>query len=111
MPVFAETKRRLRTVATVSLPPETFHRRQLPDSLVCLSSEEGRARFTSSLAAGYAESFFPLVSQYQTQSHPALCGVASLASVMNALNIDVRHIIVELRGNSYAAVFGPIKVC
>ena len=67
---------------------QSFYRRQLPANLVDLSSNEGKQRFRSALAAGTAEAFFTLVSQYQTQSHPALCGLTTLTIMLNALKID-----------------------
>ena len=68
--------------------PETFYKRKLPEELVELSSREGKKRFKNALAAGTAEAFFPLVSQYQTQSHPAFCGLTTLAIMLNTLKID-----------------------
>lgn len=67
---------------------KSFYRRILPDGLVAFSSPDGKARFESALAAGTANAFFPLVSQYQTQSHPALCGLTTLTIMLNALEID-----------------------
>lgn len=79
-----------RSVCTqmVSNPTRSFYRRILPDGLVDLSSGEGKKRFKAAFAAGTAEAFFPLVSQYQTQSHPALCGLTTLTIMLNALQID-----------------------
>jgi len=34
------------------------------------------------------EGFFPLIEQFSTQDEPAFCGLASLAMVMNTLQID-----------------------
>jgi glutathione gamma-glutamylcysteinyltransferase len=44
--------------------------------------------FTEALEGGTMNSFFKLISYYQTQSEPAYCGLASLAMVLNALAID-----------------------
>lgn len=73
-------------------PKKSFYRRELPDKLVELTSLKGKARFKSALANGDAEAFFPLVSQFQTQSHPAMCGLTSLATVLNALEIDPQRV-------------------
>jgi len=75
-----------------SLQLKSFYRRELPDRLVDLNSDEGKKRFKSALIDGNAEAFFPLVSQYQTQSHPALCGLTSLTTVLNALQIDPKRV-------------------
>ena len=40
------------------------------------------------LAAGTAEAFFPLVAQLHTQAEPAWCGLGTLVTVLNALELD-----------------------
>jgi len=59
----------------------TFHRRILPSPAIAFSSLEGRKIFNQSLSSGYLENYFSLAEHYQTQSHPAFCGIASLAMV------------------------------
>lgn len=66
----------------------TFHRRPLPPDLVAFTSPEGRALLAGALADGTAESFFALVSHLHTQSEPAWCGLGTLVTVLNALEID-----------------------
>lgn len=73
-------------------PPTSFYRRPLPPHLVDLQSDEGKARFTSALCNNEADPFFPLVSNYQTQSHPAFCGLTTLSTVLNALQIDPKRV-------------------
>lgn len=73
-------------------PRPSFYRRVLPNNLVDLTSPEGKALFKSALEDGNAEAFFPLMSQLQTQSHPALCGLTSLSTVLNALEIDPKRV-------------------
>lgn len=80
------------TVGTSSPPPRSFYRRQLPEQLTDLTSPEGKTRFAAALAQGNAEAFFPLVSQLQTQSHPAFCGLATLSTVLNALAVDPKRV-------------------
>jgi len=72
--------------------PKSFYRRPLPTSLVAFSSAEGRKRFVEAVSEGTAESFFPLVEQFQTQSEPAYCGLTSLSVVLNALAIDPQRV-------------------
>jgi hypothetical protein len=43
------------------------------------------------LSAGTADSFFDLIAHFSTQDEPAYCGLASLAMVLNALNVDPRR--------------------
>lgn len=42
------------------------------------------------IEGGTMEGFYKLISNFQTQSEPAYCGLASLAMVLNALAIDPR---------------------
>lgn len=81
-----------RKITMTHTPPKSFYRRELPSKLVELSSTEGKARFKSALESGTAEAFFPLVSQMQTQSHPASCGLTTLTTVLNALEIDPKRV-------------------
>ncbi|KAI9018346.1 PCS-1 protein, partial [Hyaloraphidium curvatum] len=84
---------------------QTFYRRPLPPSLVPFSSSEGRAIFGRAMAAGssdlpfpaeassgrpssYLDAFFLLVTHLVTQSEPAFCGLGTLATVLNALEVD-----------------------
>ena len=62
--------------------------RPLPPSCVDWQAPAGRARFAEALAAGEMESYFALAAQFATQGEPAFCGPATLAQVLNALNID-----------------------
>lgn len=62
--------------------------RPLPPSCIDWQSPNGRVLFAQALAAGTMECFFPLAAQFVTQGEPAYCGPATLAQVLNALNID-----------------------
>lgn len=76
-------------------PPSYLHRtvfrRPLNAPAIAFSSPAGRELFSRALARGTAEGFFPLIEQYSTQDEPAYCGLASLAMVLNALNVDPRR--------------------
>ncbi|MCK6503226.1 phytochelatin synthase family protein [Myxococcota bacterium] len=65
-----------------------FHRRPLPAGLVDFRAPEGRALLAQALAAGTAEAFFPLVAHLHTQAEPAWCGLGTLVTVLNALEVD-----------------------
>ncbi|KAA8543397.1 hypothetical protein F0562_021108 [Nyssa sinensis] len=66
-----------------------LYRRVLPSPpAIEFASSEGKQLFTEALEGGNMEGFFKLISNYQTQSEPAYCGLASLAVVLNALEID-----------------------
>lgn len=79
-------------MSNANTPPRSFYRRHLPAHLVDLNSAEGKSRFRTALNAGNAESFFPLVSQFQTQSHPSMCGLTTLSIILNALGIDPQRV-------------------
>jgi glutathione gamma-glutamylcysteinyltransferase len=66
----------------------SFHRRPLPAELVAFGSPDGRVLLGEALAAGTAEAFFPLVAHLHTQAEPAWCGLGTLVTVLNALEID-----------------------
>lgn len=66
----------------------TFYRRELPSHLVSFTSPEGKDLFKKSLQLGLAEIYFQLAGNFTSQSHPAYCGLGSLAMVLNALEID-----------------------
>jgi glutathione gamma-glutamylcysteinyltransferase len=68
--------------------PASFHRRPLPDDLVDFSSAQGRRWLQEALAAGSAEAFYPLVAHLHTQAEPAWCGLGTMVTVLNALQID-----------------------
>lgn len=70
------------------MPSETLFRRPLPPDLVGFSSTEGRVLLREALAEGTAEAFFPLMAHLHTQSEPAWCGLGTLVTVLNALEID-----------------------
>eukprot|EP00600_Ochromonadales_sp_CCMP1393_P002924 CAMPEP_0174978244 /NCGR_PEP_ID=MMETSP0004_2-20121128/14080_1 /TAXON_ID=420556 /ORGANISM="Ochromonas sp., Strain CCMP1393" /LENGTH=372 /DNA_ID=CAMNT_0016229563 /DNA_START=227 /DNA_END=1345 /DNA_ORIENTATION=+ len=71
---------------------KTFHKRELPESLIALSSPEGKKLFREALNLDGMEGYFPLAEQFVTQSEPAFCSLSSLAMVMNALNIDPKRV-------------------
>ena len=70
----------------------TYHRKQLLPPAVAFGSREGCGLFRESLEQGYLENYFLLAEHYQTQSHPAFCGIASLAMALNSLAIDPKRV-------------------
>ncbi|TMS35245.1 hypothetical protein L596_002689 [Steinernema carpocapsae] len=65
-----------------------FYRRELPESCIDFSSEEGRSLFSRSLNSGHANIYFKLAAQFRTQDEPAYCGLSTLVMVLNALEVD-----------------------
>ena len=70
---------------------ETIYRRQLGPPAVEFSSPEGRRLFAEALAEQGLDGYFPLSEQYQTQSDPSFCGLASLVVALNSLSVDPRR--------------------
>lgn len=70
------------------MDPMSFHKRPLPEGTVSLLSSEGQRLFREALSAGTAQAFFPLSSSFHTQMEPAWCGLGTLVTVLNALEID-----------------------
>jgi glutathione gamma-glutamylcysteinyltransferase len=66
----------------------SFYRRTLPDDLVDFSSPVGKQMLRRSLDAGTAEAFFRLIANLHTQGEPSWCGLGTLVTVLNALQID-----------------------
>jgi hypothetical protein len=56
----------------------------LPDGLIALDSEQGQRLF---FAADANKAYFSLGLHFVTQDHPAFCGPASIAMVLNALHV------------------------
>lgn len=61
---------------------------KIPSWQVDLRASRGKKLFAASLEQGYADAFFPLVSQFKTQSHPNFCALATLTIILNTLQID-----------------------
>jgi glutathione gamma-glutamylcysteinyltransferase len=69
----------------------SFHGRALPGHLISLESTEGQQLFAEAFQRGHATNFFPLITNFASQSDVSMCGPASLAMVLNALRLDPRR--------------------
>ncbi|CAM8965411.1 unnamed protein product [Rhodiola kirilowii] len=66
-----------------------LYRRVLPSPpAIDFSSTDGKQIFLEAIQSGTMEGFYKLISNFQTQSEPAYCGLATLSMVLNALAID-----------------------
>ena len=74
----------LAALLTLSAAPVAAETLPLPATLVALSSEEGT---TLLFDADARADFAPLVEEFVTQVNPAFCGPASIAMVLNALDL------------------------
>lgn len=82
------SKERIIEGLTPPVSSVSFHGRNLPSHLISLESPEGQALFTESFTSKHATNFFPLITNFASQSDVAMCGPASLAMVLNALRLD-----------------------
>jgi glutathione gamma-glutamylcysteinyltransferase len=64
----------------------SFHMRPLPETLVKLSSPEGKVLFREALSLGGMEGYFYLAEHFLTQAEPSFCSVSTLAMVLNTIN-------------------------
>jgi len=71
-----------------SLPIGGFHRRPLPLPAIAFSSPAGKELFKLALAQKNAEIFFHLSEAFRTQDEPTFCGLGTLVTVLNALEVD-----------------------
>ncbi len=60
--------------------------RPLPDTLVKMSSPEGKVLFREALALGGMEGYFALAENFITQAEPSYCSVSTLTMVLNAMS-------------------------
>ena len=74
--------------AMLTLPVGGFHRRELPEPATGLSTAEGKNLFRQALAEDGAEIFFRVSEAFRTQDEPAYCGLGTLVTVLNALEVD-----------------------
>jgi len=72
-------------------PPETYHRRPLPEPAIALSSSAGLGLFREALAGETMGTYFVLAEQFHTQAEPSFCGLASLVMVLNGLAVDPKR--------------------
>lgn len=56
--------------------------------MISFTDQAGRQLLREALAAGTAEAFFPLIANLHTQAEPSWCGLGTLVTVLNALEID-----------------------
>ena len=70
----------------------TFHRRVLKEPAISFSSTEGRKIFKEALELDHMYSYFPLSESFQTQAHPAFCGLGTLTMVLNAMLLDPKRV-------------------
>ena len=75
----------------LSIPDDSFYKREAPSHLISFSSEHGRKIFTDALNCGHMQNYFPLIQQFLTQGDVAFCGISSLVMVLNALEIDPKR--------------------
>ncbi|GAA6008360.1 hypothetical protein JCM10207_000100 [Rhodosporidiobolus poonsookiae] len=78
------------TTATAPLlaPQTSFYKRPLPSTCIAFNSDEGRKLFAEGLAEGNMRTYFLLAGALEMQQDPAYCGLGTLTSILNALEVD-----------------------
>lgn len=80
------------TVSMIPQPPNkiksNLYKRAFPKNLIPFSSLKGHRLLSQTLQLGMADNFFPVIEQFQTQSHPSNCGPSTMVVNYNALGID-----------------------
>ena len=76
-------------VSTRPSPPlGGFHRRPLPPPSISLSSARGKQLAKQAVAAGSMEGYWAVASAFRTQDEPSFCGLGTLVTALNALELD-----------------------
>lgn len=70
----------------------SFHRRTLPPPAIAFSSAEGKAIFSKALNENGLEMYFPISEAFQSQGHPAFCGLGSLTVALNSILLDPQRV-------------------
>ena len=91
-----------------SIPIGGFHRRPLPSPSTALSSAAGKVLFREALASGGAETFFRIAESFRTQDEPTFCGLGTLVTVLNALEMDPGE--VRTRHEAHDRQHSPIPI-
>jgi hypothetical protein len=77
------------TPMTTPTPPiGGFHRRPLFPPAVALSSPRGKQLAKEAMAAGGMEGYWRVAEAFGTQDEPAFCGLGTLVTALNALEVD-----------------------
>ena len=63
----------------------TFYQRKLPETLIKISSAQGKQLFREAMDAGQTEGFFPLTGAFASQSSPSYCGPSSCKIYLSSL--------------------------
>ncbi|EDO43790.1 predicted protein, partial [Nematostella vectensis] len=73
-------------------PADSFYGGTLPELCVDYRSTESQHRLIRSMNDGTAVPFLSISSCFNTQTDPAFCGLATLAIVLNAMQIDPQRL-------------------
>lgn len=63
-------------------------KRKFPTNLIAFSSHRGQKLLHEASKLGNTVSFFPVMEQFQTQTHPSYCGPSTMVVNFNTLGID-----------------------
>ncbi len=69
----------------------SVYKRILPKYGIPFNSKKSSVMLNEGITSGSCCSFFQLMDQFQTQGDPTYCGPATMACILNSLNIDPRR--------------------
>lgn len=73
---------------STSIDVKSFYQRELPSHCIDFTSDTGKKLFREGISDKYMESYFSVAAKFHTQMEPAFCGLGTLTTVLNALNVD-----------------------
>jgi len=74
------------------LEKPSFYMRSLPSNLTGFSTQKGQRMLLDCIQASPNIPYFPLSEQFVTQQSPPSCGTATIAMVLNSLQIDPQKV-------------------
>lgn len=66
----------------------SVYKRNKPSIGISFNTKKSNELLTQCLTSGYYHSFYSLISQFHTQTHPSYCGISCLVMILNSLSID-----------------------
>jgi len=76
----------------VEVDEPTFYMRELPSQLIGFSSQKGQRLLMECIQQSAHVPYFQLSEQFVTQESPPSCGLATLAMVLNSMQIDPKKV-------------------
>lgn len=66
----------------------SVYKRTKPSIGISFNTKRSNELVTQCLTSGYYQSFYSLISQFHTQTHPSYCAISCLVMILNSFSID-----------------------